>query len=501
MRPLIPTSIQRSSSSATVRLPVEAALDENVRVAVFDTPLPDNHSLTPWVTPFHYNVTAFDDPGDALHGLCVTSAALLGPLDNLDGGLPPYKLDHHGVLGNDQTGAEYLAAIKHIQKTVKDGDYRLFNISFGPDYAVADGVIDPFTAALDELLNDGQRLVFVAAGNNGEEDSAARMNRIQPPSDTINGLAIGASDSRFSSWQRATYSAVGPGRLGSRVKPDLMAFGGSPNEKFGCAGPGVNPIRYDVEGTSFASPASMRVAGMLLASMGEQLTTIGLKALLVHACVSGDRERLQVGHGLLNHDLENVLTSEDCEVKVIFQGKLEAGKYARHQIPLPPNMEGMVDMSVTLAYATPVDPDFPFTYAQAGIEPIFRPHSGRFNTVKNPDGTTRTTNTIQSETLFNQQSVYGGADDRHDAHLWDTVLKTRKRKLGRTLDNPCIELHYNRRKSGQLCLGSNQPEIPYSLIFTIRCQGMPNLYDLVRQRYGANLRVLTPRAEVPLRIR
>lgn len=500
MRPLFPTSIVRSSSNALVVLPDEDALALDIKAAVFDSPLPAGHALGRWVTHFDYPVTAFPDDADNLHGLCVSSAAVVGPLDNLVGGASPYSVDHHGVFGDDPTGDQYLSALKTIQQQVLKHDYKLFNISFGPDYGIADGDVDSFTAVIDELVADGSRLAFIAVGNTGEEDDAAQLNRIQPPSDAVNAISVGAADSRRSDWKRASYSSVGPGRLGCRIKPDIMSFGGSPNERFGCIGPGANPIRYDVLGTSFASPASMRVAGMLLAAMSDQVSAIAVKALTIHGCKLDERDRREVGHGLIETDLSRLLTSEDCEVKVLFQGNLAAGKYVRHLIPLPPDLEGRVEIDATLCYASPVDPDFPSTYVQAGIESIFRPHTGRFNLNKNADGTTRVSTTVRSEPLFNQGSVYGTPDDRRDAHLWDTVLRTRKTKLARCLQQPSVELHYNRRQSGQPTTGARQPDINYALVFTIRCRAVTDLYDQVRARYGANVRVLAPRIEIPIRV-
>ena len=499
MRPLLPSRISRAAAGVPVELLSDPPLDESLIAAVFDTQLPREHALSAHVDGFEYGVAAYMDPEEQLHGLCVASAAMLGPLDGLRSGRAPYKMHHHGVLGEDPDGSGYLAALKTIQEQVKHQNYRLFNLSFGPEGAISDDDVNAFTAVVDELTSDGERLCFVAVGNDGDLDSELQLNRIQPPSDAVNSLAVGAADSRQSHWQKADYSCVGPGRLGCRIKPDLVSFGGSMDEPFGCIGPGTNPDRYNTQGTSFASPSVMRLAGTVVASMGEQLSLTAVRALALHGCRLEDRDKKDVGHGLVETDLNALLTSDPDEVKIVFQGNLAAGKYAQHKLPLPPDLQGMVEIEATLCFASPVDPSFPSSYVRAGVEVLFRPHSERFGTIKNPDGSTRPSTTVKSEALFNQGRAYGGADDRRDAHLWDTVLKVSRTKRATSLHNPVVELHYNRRQEGRPDGAANQPNIPYALVFTIRCKAVNDLYDQVRARFGANVRVLTPRIEIPIR--
>ncbi len=500
MRPLLPTRLARAATGIQIQLPDLDPLDGSIVAAVFDTPLPEDHAMGRWVEAKGEDVAPYTDADMQLHGLCVASSATFGPLDNVQAGAPAMSIHHYGVLGQDPDGTGYHTALRTIQETVRQNDYPLINLSFGPDGAILDDDVDAFTAVLDELLSEGKHLAFVAVGNAGDLDDATQLNRVQPPSDAVNAIAVGASDSRQANWQRAYYSCVGPGRLGCRIKPDIVAFGGSLDEPFGCIGPGQLPERYNTAGTSFASPAAMRVAGMVLATMGDQLTLTGLRGLLLHNSKLESRERREVGHGLIQTDIESLLTSDDNEVKILFQGNLVAGKYVRHEIPLPPDLQGMVELHATLCYASRVDPDFPASYVQAGIETIFRPHSERFGIIKLEDGSTRPSTTVKSEPLFNQGGVYGEADERKDAHLWDTVLKATKNKRATSYKNPCIELHYNRRDAGQPTAGTNQPEIPYALILTIRCKAVNDLYDRVRTRYGANVRVLAPRIEIPIRV-
>lgn len=491
LRPFLPTRVRRSPLSGVVSLPdMEPAADDLV-AAVFDTPLPAEHSLGRWVDTVDYGVPSFDGPDEALHGLCVTSAALLGPLDGLHGESPPFRVHHHGVLGHDPDGSGHHEALRVIQREVKDKEYPLINISFGPEEAISDDYVDPFTTIIEEIGSTGKTLPFVAVGNHGDLDDALQLNRIQPPSDAINAVAVGSATSRRRGWQKADYSCVGPGRLCGRIKPDLMAFGGCEDEPFGCVGPGTAPSRYDTMGTSFASPSAMRTAGMVFAALADQINAVSLKALLVHGSRCDDGDPRQVGHGILPVGLAELLTSEGDAAKILFQGQLTAGRFVRHLIPTPAEFRGMVELTATLCFATPTDAKFPASYSRSGIHPTFRPNSN------NTSG-----DRPAPQPLFSQVRVFGASESRKDAHLWDTALKAHRVMRPATLQDPSIELHYNHRVEGQVAPGDSQAHqtIPYALVLTVRARQMPDLYDQIRSRFAAHLQVLVPRFEIPLRV-
>ncbi len=500
MRPLLPTRITRSNDTSAAVLPDCDALAPGVVAAVFDTSLPADHALARWVSHYSHGVPDYTDPEERNHGLCVASAAVLGPLDNLAGGVPPFRVDHHAVLGEDPDQRGYHAALKTIQKQVRQNGYRLFNLSFGPDVAIEDDDVNPFTAVVDDLLSAGDRLAFVAVGNYGDLDDALQLNRIQPPADAVNAVSVGASDTRASAWQRADYSCVGPGRPGCRVKPDLVAFGGSRNEPFGCIGPGAAPQRYDTAGTSFASPYTMRIAGAVMAAMGEQVTPLAVKALLIHGCALEGRARRDVGNGLVPTDLARLLSSDGDEVKVLYQGHLPAGKYVQHTIPMLDDLRGMVQLDATLCYATSTEPHYPASYVQAGVEATFRPHSGKHASRTTAKGGLTMSTSAKSSPLFSQSNVYDEPAGRRDAHRWDTVLRAQRNMRATSLKDPTIELHCSRRVGGRNAGPADQHPVPYALVLTVRCRAVADLYNQVRARYGANLIVLTPRLQVPVRI-
>ena len=188
LRPMRPGMI-RSVGKSKLQYPQGGPLDPSVRAAVFDGGLPNNARsvLQPWVT--YIEPVGIGPPLAEYqeHGLWVTSALLFGPLPNGNSlPRPICAVDHIRVL-DANTGAnhdlECLDALDRIL-AVLDKDpakYRFVNISVGPHLAITDDEVTQWTAALDERLSEGRAVVTVAAGNGGNLDEAAGLNRIQPP--------------------------------------------------------------------------------------------------------------------------------------------------------------------------------------------------------------------------------------------------------------------------------------------------------------------------------
>jgi hypothetical protein len=72
--------------------------------------------------------------------------------------------------------------------------YQFINLSLGPDLPIEDTEVHAWTSVIDDLLSDGETLMTVAVGNNGEMDRESGNARIQVPSDCVNALAVGACD-------------------------------------------------------------------------------------------------------------------------------------------------------------------------------------------------------------------------------------------------------------------------------------------------------------------
>ena len=275
----------------TIALPQRDVLDANLRVAVFDGGLSETSPLTVWANALDGPGVGESEPELLRHGATVTSALLFGSVAGNQAERPLCRVDHHRVLDKNSYDDpfELYEVLERVKSVLAQGNYEFFNLSIGPALAVDDDDVHAWTAVLDEHLSDGRTLATIAAGNTGEEpeDPTLQNWRIQVPSDCVNGLAVGASDTRGGNWSRASYSSKGPGRSPGIVKPDLMAFGGSRYEHFWVTDPDAPRKVIATAGTSYAAPMAMRSALAVRAHFGAVLTPLAIKALLVSLHRSG----------------------------------------------------------------------------------------------------------------------------------------------------------------------------------------------------------------------
>jgi hypothetical protein len=246
----------------TLGLPASRMTAPGPRVAVFDGGTQN---------AFGAHVVELAAPGlppatvaDLAHGVNVTSALLFGPVDPTLTALPapPWVVEHHRVLPTNESPEQALDVLDRIVIALRvartaDRPYRFANISLGPVATFFDDDIHEWTSRLDTELADGRTLCTAAVGNNGALDG--ELGRIQPPGDAVNLFAVGAADTRRPKWNRAPYSATGPGRSPGFVKPDVLAFGGSTAEPLPVYSPLAGGV-VAVGGTSFASPLALRTA-------------------------------------------------------------------------------------------------------------------------------------------------------------------------------------------------------------------------------------------------
>jgi hypothetical protein len=303
LRPFDP-GVLRAALGAVVRLPSGGPVDQSLRAVVFDGGLPPDAvaALAPWVRLIEPTGIGAPIPEYQAHGLGVTSALLFGPLDPR---IPPPRplchVDHvrvlDGVVG-DAAVLQYIDVLDRILAVLdsNEGKYQFVNISLGPNLAVEDVEDDEvtvWTASLDERFANGNVVATVAVGNDGHLNAEIGLNRVQPPADGVNLLAVGATDRRGQDWQRATYSCVGPGRSPGLVKPDGVIFGGSVAEPFVVLGTGLT--EYGVTGTSFAAPHTLRSGVAVRTQLGDALRPLAIRALLIHRAKPDEHEQTEVG--------------------------------------------------------------------------------------------------------------------------------------------------------------------------------------------------------------
>ncbi|MDB5977360.1 MAG: hypothetical protein JWR07_4120 [Nevskia sp.] len=489
--------VQRSVSVAlTCQLPTERAVSAEPSVAILDGGLPELHLIAPWLDRY----VAMDDdaaniPEGEEHGLGTSSAFLFGPIT--PGGLAerPYaNVTHYRVLDSkthEEDPLELYRTLGFIEEVLLSRQHQFINLSLGPSLPIEDNDVHAWTSVIDSLLEDGDTLMAVAVGNNGENDWASGNARIQVPGDCVNALAVGAADSTDTSqWKRASYSAIGPGRIPGAVKPDLMAFGGSGANYFHMLAPGRRLQLAPNLGTSFASPYLLRTAVGTRAVLGNSLRPLAIKALMIHCAEANGHARREVGWGKIPEELAAIITCDDGVARVVYQGELKPGKYLRAKVPIPSQgITGMVTVKATFCYACPTDPQDASSYTRAGLEIVFRPDSGTIKEDKQ---------TADSKGFFDLGTYSGEAERRYDHGKWETALHASKRMQGRTLKAPIFDIHYNARAGGSAT--NDATNIKYALVITLEAPKHPTLYNDILQAYSKILTPLQPQVTLPIRL-
>ncbi len=491
MRPMI----RASNVALSCSLPSQRALSDLPRVAILDGGLPAQHTLAPWLNGYRkLDPSAPDDPDGLAHGLGVTSAFLFGPISpNGTASRPFAPVDHLRVLDKameKEDPLELYRTLGMVEQVLLSRQYEFINLSLGPDLCVVDDDVHAWTSVIDENLQDGNTFMTVAIGNNGERDREAGNARVQVPADCVNALAVGAATADIGQWERASYSAIGPGRTPGVIKPDLVAFGGSATSYFHALAPGVKPVLAPQLGTSFASPYLLRSAVGIRAVLGQEISPLAIKALLVHAADRGGFELGEVGWGKVPDELMPVISCGPGVARIIYQGELKPGKYLRAALPLPNGgLTGKIKLRATFCYASPVDPQDACSYTQAGLDVAFRPNSKRVK-AGSQEATT--------DSFFVARPYATEEELRSDIGKWETVLHGEASKLGSSLVDPVFDIHYNAREGGGAARTARK--IPYALVISIEAPKHANLYNDILQAYTNILTPIEPHVTVPVRV-
>ncbi|MFC6628625.1 S8 family peptidase [Acinetobacter beijerinckii] len=484
-----------TSIGVKCELPELPPLSTKPKVAILDGGIPHNHILENWLTKVHLGDEEANDIAELnQHGLGVTSAFLFGSLLPRTTALQPYSYVHHIRVLDDKTATddpfELYRTLKLIQDVLVSKAYEFINLSLGPNLCVSDDDVHPWSSVIDQELSDGKTLLTVAAGNNGELDPNSGNNRIQIPSDSVNSLVVGASNSNKPNWEKACYSAVGPGRVPGRVKPDVVAFGGDVDEYFHVLSPDSSSTIAPTCGTSFAAPLVLRQAVGIRSILGEEITPIALKALLIHTANTNGHNQDLVGWGKIENNISKIIQCEDGEARILYQGYLEPGKYLKANIPLPETVkDGIVEITASLCFACDVDSEHSSAYTQSGLEITFRPHTDKFNKA----GTA-----IETAPFFSNGGASNELERRLKEHKWETVLHKKKNKQASSLKNPFFEIHHIARENATL---PKKPKaIPYAMVITVKSRKNMNLYNDILQTYVNRLSPLKPKVDISINL-
>ena len=478
----------RNSISNPVTLPDwnPDILSRDFRVCIFDGGLGDGHHISNWVTEIVPPGMEISHPEYLAHGSEVCSAYLFGPALGADCalGTPYTAVDIVRVISQGDSDPDLFDVLTRIEDVLKLKTYKYINLSLGPNIAIDDDEVHVWTSVIDSLLQDGDCLAVVAVGNDG--DLPGDYGRVQPPSDMVNSLSVGASDGDDLGWARAPYSCMGPGRSPGVVKPDGVIFGGAPHNPFRVYSPRIHSF-IDTMGTSYAAPYALRVAAGIDAITDFELSTNTVKALMVHSAKQGVHDLKDVGWGRFPTSPESVITCLDDEATIIFQGELENSKHLRIPVPLPASIDSTwVHLSATFCISAIVDPEHPLHYTRSGLEISFRANEDRFTMEgANPD----------TKPFFSLGKLYPSEYElREDAHKWETTLSKHQRFKRNTLQSPVFDVKYHAREQGG-AISEDLPAIRYTLILTIRAEGDNSIYNKILQE-NRTLQAISVRSRI-----
>lgn len=499
LRPAIRTG--GVDKSMKIKIPDIQPLDPNIKVAIFDGGIPDNHPLLRWAT--NYNVPGISSAVPELqeHGVGVTSAFLFGHIDPKVPLPQPYSfVDHYRVLDDipGENPYELFEILDRIKDILETKNYDFINLSLGPRLPIDDSDVHVWTAVLDDYFSKHSTLATIAVGNDGESDPTINANRIQVPADCVNALAIGACDVPDEDWQRASYSSIGPGRSPGLVKPDLVEFGGSTPRPFLVLDSLNGTQIIPTGGTSFSAPSTLRQGAGVKAHFGSGLNTLAIRTLLVHCSEASDHPKTEVGFGRIARSLEDIVVCNDGTMRVVFQGRITASKYIRVPIPVPlTSLPGRVKIKATLCYTSAIDPHHPENYTRSGLELSFRPDKTKKTFNKE---TGRESQHAATKTFFGtmKKDFQSEEELRRDALKWENCMHAVKNFYGTSLNDPVFDIHYNARIEGHN--DTKSQAIEYALVITVEAPKVTDLYDKVVRRYATHLEQLVPVIDLPLRV-
>jgi hypothetical protein len=231
----------------------------------------------------------------------------------------------------------------------------------GIPYQTEEGIADFHAAGrhshVTELLRSGASL-----------PEARELARHADVRTTMKYTHIGMDD-RAKALRNLRWQRIGSPGL---IKPDLVAFGGCDDEPFYAFDQTLG-IAVPHCGTSFASPYALRMGMGIRAHFGTLLSTLAIKALLVHCTEPAKKIPAQeIGWGRLPERLEDFVVCPDGVARVVYQGELTPAQYLRTPIPLPTGpLQGMVSIAATFCFACETDPQDPSNYTRGGLDITF----------------------------------------------------------------------------------------------------------------------------------
>lgn len=469
----------------------------HLRVAVFDGGIDDTSPA--WAGRVTNMVvgTPTADAAVQRHGALVTSALLYGHIEaNRLPDAANMTIAHYQCVpqhGHDDDFEMYWL-LDLIEKQVSLNNYDIVVICVAPNMLLDDDNVDRWTSTIDTLSHQQGVLFLVAAGNNGEDDATAGFNRVLVPADAANVIAVGAADQVKPKAKRASYSAVGPGRVSTQQRPTGVAFGGTRDNPFFATD--NDGIRLEFHGTSCAAPTVAYGLADLATRLGRtRISATVLRAFAIHfadPCARGEL-KTDVGFGHFRADYPMITDGAANAVHILYRGSIARSEFIPLALPVPEGIPAPIQVRYTLATSTAIAAHDPVDYTLAGLEVRFRPD---LNVVRmRKDGNPTVVVNTRKEPKKAAQMFADGyqASDpvtiniekrpKYEANLraegkWDSI-RNGVHKFTKTdaLYLPRLELTHLAREDGILV--SDVPDLDWALIVTLQAGSGINLHEQV----------------------
>jgi len=495
-------NFSRTLSTFSLPKPSEGNIKSKIIVGMFDGGVDDSNSLLKGYVIEKDPIGSLSIDDYLEHGTAVAGTLLYGNLQKYSDKdvlpIPAVIVDSYRVLPpSDPMDIDLYEAIDVIEEIVpKRPDIKVYNLSMGP-YGPIEDEVSRFTYALDSLSGEGERLFCVAVGNDGDlPDEQSR--RIQAPSDTVNGLGVGAFTwGEKDNIERAPYSCIGEGREGCKIKPDIVAFGGSSKHPFHLVGM-KGGRKLLSQGTSFSTPlVTSKVAELIgRCNVADPLVA---RALIVHSAKHPDSiHDKYLGYGAIPDSLEEILGCEENRVTILYKQRMLPTRFAKVPIPFIGNIQNSssVEISWTIAIATKLNPNHTGDYTNHCIEDTFYPSAYRYE-FQSPDKKRKVLrNLILDKEEINQLvsegwiqsknpksesgNQYQTEDERRANFKWDTIAKKSKTMRWSSLESPYIVLHAMERNNPQ-----DMEFINYAIAVTVHYKKYAgNAYEETVKQYS-----------------
>ncbi|MFA5006599.1 MAG: S8 family peptidase [Candidatus Izemoplasmatales bacterium] len=324
---LLPTDFAPSSESTPGVIP--SPKNEPI-IGVIDTLFDSSVYFSDWVE--HHNDISSEIPAqssDYQHGTSVCSLLVDGPSLNpeLNDGCGRFRVRHFGIALH--AGFSSFTIINQIKTIIsKNTEIHVWNISLGSDQEVNRNFISAEASVLDQIQYEND-ITFIISGTNKRADEPKK--RIGAPADSVNAIVVNSVDSQNNP---VNYSRSGP-VLSFFTKPDVSYYGGDSHKRIRvCDHLGLSYVC----GTSYAAPWISRKMAFLVDVLGFPREIA--KALLIDAAIGWNEthsfeERSLKGHGVVPVRIDDIVKSEDDEIKFVVSGVSEQYETYSYQFAVP----------------------------------------------------------------------------------------------------------------------------------------------------------------------